>query len=153
MAKQLAIRDFSPGNQAATRGLILNGLGEHFGWIDESANPDLDDIALSYGDGRFVCAWLGEELVGTGALVPEAPGVARIVRMSVSQARRRQGIGSAILMHLLELARGANCHQVVVETTETWGEVIAFYQRNGFEEVDRRDGEAHLVIELGSCER
>jgi hypothetical protein len=27
---------------------ILNGLAEHFGSIDESRNPDLDDIEKSY---------------------------------------------------------------------------------------------------------
>ncbi|CAA9269377.1 MAG: hypothetical protein AVDCRST_MAG93-2561, partial [uncultured Chloroflexia bacterium] len=40
----LAIRPFTPADQKAARDLVLDGLGEHFGWIDTSRNPDLDDI-------------------------------------------------------------------------------------------------------------
>ena len=37
----MLIRAFEPRDQAAARQLILAGLGEHFGWIDETCNPDL----------------------------------------------------------------------------------------------------------------
>lgn len=144
----LNIRAFAPEDQEPARSLILSGLGDHFGWIDYSANPDLDDIAASYADASFVCAWLGHDLVGTGALTPEAPEAGRIVRMSVSRELRGQGIGSAVLGHLLALARSAGLCKVVVETTADWERVISFYIRHGFGEVDRRDGEAHFELLL-----
>ena len=41
----IVVRRFAPADQDAARRLILEGLGAHFGSIDESLNPDLDDIA------------------------------------------------------------------------------------------------------------
>lgn len=45
---ELHIRPFTIHDQAAARTLILNGLGEHFGLIDETFTPDLNDITASY---------------------------------------------------------------------------------------------------------
>jgi len=39
----MIIRPFRPADQAEVRALIQRGLGEHFGFIDEFANPDIDD--------------------------------------------------------------------------------------------------------------
>ncbi|MGZ3678106.1 MAG: hypothetical protein ACXWQR_06005 [Ktedonobacterales bacterium] len=61
----LSIRPFVQGDQTIVRRLILGGLGEHFGFIDEARNPDLDDISLHYlaaGD-CFIVAECGCEIV------------------------------------------------------------------------------------------
>src|SRR5215469_12477663 len=65
------IRPFVPGDQDAARRLILAGLGEHFGFIDPSYNPDLDDIQANYvaGGHVFVVAELDGALVGTAGLL------------------------------------------------------------------------------------
>ena len=147
----IEIRSFRRQDQQRVRDLIQQGLGEHFGWIDETANPDLDDIAATYGDEVFLVAWRGDELVGTGALVREAEGVGRIVRMSVAGEYQRRGIGTRILDRLIEAARDRDYRRVVLETTETWDEVIAFYTRYGFGLVEHRDGDAHFVLELGKA--
>jgi len=80
------------------RRLILTGLGEHFGWIDETRNPDLDDIAAHYTERghTFVVAEMHGEIVGAAALKTEDETTGRIVRMSVAQSHRRQGIGRAL---------------------------------------------------------
>ena len=102
-SQQLHIRPFRPGDQDAARRLILDGLGEHFGFIDASLNPDLDDIWQTYvlAGAPFAVAELDGELVGTGALVAErAPGrlaTGRIVRVSVSPHHRRLGIGRRLV--------------------------------------------------------
>ena len=44
---ELKIMPFSPVHQEEARRLILEGLGEHWGWIDEKINTDLEDIAAS----------------------------------------------------------------------------------------------------------
>jgi hypothetical protein len=64
----LRLRPFERGDQEAARQLILTGLGEHFGWIDESCNPDLDDILVNFTrpGHLFVVAEEDGELVGTG---------------------------------------------------------------------------------------
>ena len=44
----LHITPFTPTHQAEARNLILQGLGAHWGWIDEEINTDLEDISRSY---------------------------------------------------------------------------------------------------------
>lgn len=144
----LSIQPFSPADQSAVKTLILQGMEEHWGVLDLSLNPDLNDIAASYADGAFVCAWLEGELAGTGAIVPEGEGVMRVVRMSVQRERRRMGIASRILEALLDEACRRGCHNIVIETTEAWADAVGFYLRHGFRIVEHRDGEVHFVLKL-----
>lgn len=144
----IEIRPFTPADQAAARSLILAGLQEHWGTLDPNLNPDLDDIARHYAHGVFLTAWQDGGLVGTGALVEEAPGVARIVRMSVDRRRRRAGIGWRILSRLIDHARAHGFRRIVLETTDTWDDAIAFYRRCGFHLTGHHDGEAHFALDL-----
>src|SRR5690349_8639040 len=76
------IRPFQARDQQAARQLILDGLGGHFGFIDESRNPDLDDIMAHYVEpgNSFVVAQIDGSLVGTGALIAEGQYTGRLVR-------------------------------------------------------------------------
>ncbi len=145
---EITIRPFRPQDQAAAKSLILAGLKEHWGVLNPTLNPDLDDIAASYGQDTFVLAWREGELAGAGALVREAEGAARIVRMYVDCKLRRLGIGSLILDYLLQQARTAGYRQIVLQTTSTWEEAIAFYRRYGFQVVGEWGGDTHFVREL-----
>lgn len=144
----LSMRPFTAADQAAAQALILAGLGERWGWIDPTLNPDLDDIAASYASGHFLVAYRGEALIATGAYIPEASGVVRIVRMSVRQDLRGQGIGRQMLAALLAAARAQGARQVVLETTSTWRDAVVFYLRNGFRIVGVHDGETHMRLDL-----
>lgn len=146
----LHIRPFEPRDQDAVRRLVLAGLGEHFGWIDETRNPDLDDIAMSYlaRGHTFIIAEIDGQVVGTGALLTESKSVGRIVRMSVSQAHRRNGIGRALVTRLLNIARQKRFNQVHVATTPGWHDAIGLYQHCGFTESKRDDQDIQLVIKL-----
>jgi putative acetyltransferase len=147
-AQHIILRPFEPADQAAARGLILAGLAEHWGTLDPTLNPDLRDIAATYGEAVFFVAVAGSTLVGTGVLIHEAPGVARIVRMSVAASWRRRGIARTILAALCAEARAAGYRQIVLETTATWAGAIAFYQRNGFTITGTHDGDTHFVLDL-----
>lgn len=85
------VRPFTVGDQHAARRLILAGLGEHVGAIDETRNPDLDDIWEHYsvrGD-LFVVVQAGATLIETGAIQADPDGPAGqsgwIVRVSVAR--------------------------------------------------------------------
>lgn len=148
------IRPFRAADQQRARRLILAGLGEHFGFIDETCNPDLDDIWASYvvPGHLFVVAQCGADLVGTGALCVEASAAdqqtGRIVRMSVSQRYRQQGIGRAIVMHLVQAAQQRGWTRLLVETNHDWLDAIGLYQRCGFAPYDRDEESIHLVLAL-----
>jgi GNAT superfamily N-acetyltransferase len=136
---------FEPGDQTAVRALILDGLREHWGEIDPTLNPELDDIAASYGHGATLVAWSGAEIVGAGTVVPTAdPTVREIVRMSVAAERRGQGIGARILDELLRVAREAGARRVLLETTAAWTDVVAFYVSCGFAVTHQVEGDFGL---------
>ena len=143
-------RPFSPTDQAAAKQLILAGLAEHWGELDLSLNPDLNDIQASYIDsgGMFLVVEADDKLIGTGALLPEGNNAARIVRVSVHKDYRRLGIGVAITEALVESARQAGYTKVLVETTDTWEPAIRLYQDFGFVEVDRYGGDVHMEMIL-----
>lgn len=124
--------ELTPENHAAIRRLILEGLAEHWGPLDESLNPDLDDLFASYPNGRTVVARRGLGIIGTGTLVPRSTTTAEIVRMSVARAERRNGIGRAIVDELLDTARRWRVAAVILETSTVWPEVVAFYCSCGF---------------------
>jgi putative acetyltransferase len=80
--------------------------------------------------------------------VPRGSGTAEIVRMSVARDLRRCGLGRTILARLVETAKAAGFERIVLETTETWQEVIAFYLRFGFEVSHHQDGDVYFKMEL-----
>ncbi|OQX60887.1 MAG: hypothetical protein B5M51_09575 [Anaerolinea sp. 4484_236] len=130
---QLIIRDFQTDDQSLARELILSGLREHWG----------DAFA-----GVFLVALAGERLVGTGALIPERPGVARIARMSVAADMRRHGVGRQILQTLCSRARERGCQKIILETTSTWEGAAAFYRDFGFKVIGAWDGDTHFELQV-----
>lgn len=149
MTGDLTLRPFEAADQTTAQALILAGLGERWGWIDPTLNPDLCDIAASYADGHFLVAHHEGVLVATGALLPEGDGVLRVVRMSVRRDLRGQGIGRRLLDALLVHARTQGCQTVVLETTSTWSDAVRFYTRYGFRITHEAGGETHMVLAVG----
>lgn len=154
MNETYRIRPFRPTDQSAAQQLILEGLQEHWGALDPTLNPDLNDIMSSYvqaGHAFFVVEEDGA-LIGTGGLLMEAPGVGRIVRVSISPAHRRRGLGRAISNHLIAEARRRGCRELLVETTDTWTTAIRLYETCGFTPYARRDGDVHMKMLLENSE-
>ncbi|KXS18106.1 putative acetyltransferase [Gonapodya prolifera JEL478] len=144
------ISQFLPRHQQSAQTLILRGLEARWGTLDPSLNPDLANIGASFANGVFLVAHAGDRLVGTGGYAPE-PGhedTVRVSRMSVDSEHRRQGIGWMILEELCERAKRAGMKRVVLETTKTWDDAIAFYTRYGFRTVNIDDDDRHFIMEL-----
>ena len=150
MHAPITLRPFQPSDQPAAKLLIQQGLGEHFGFIDQTLNPDLDDIAAHYvtPGHLFVVADLNGHLVATGALIGLAPGVAQVVRVSVQSNYRRQGIGRAIVALLLQAAYERGFRRVQVETNRTWWDAIGLYTSHGFSEYARDEVSVYLALDL-----
>lgn len=143
---RVQIRPFQPQDQAATKQLILAGLTEHWGTLNPDLNPDLNDIAATYAGQTFLVAVLNGQIVGCGALIVEdgEKGYGRIVRMSVQKSLRRHKIGQQIL-HRLELAaQQRQINKIVLETTQTWANAIAFYQAAGYKITHHANGDTHF---------
>jgi GNAT superfamily N-acetyltransferase len=149
---EILIRPFRPEDQSETRDLILAGLGEHFGSIDYSLNPDLDDIKTAYLDKGhfFLVTTVGSRVVAACGLVLETDTTARIVRLSVDLHHRGRGIGFRLVNQVIDLAREIGLRQILVETNLDWYQAISLYRRCGFD-IQRSDSTSnHFVLDMES---
>ena len=146
--RNITIVPFNAAYQAQAKDLILAGLVEHWGTLDPGKNPDLDDISSSYASGLFLVVLKESIVIGTGAIIPGPGNSAEIVRMSVAANMRRNGIGNLILSKLCNHARSIGCRKVILETTDSWHEVIAFYKRYGFQISHHLDGDVYFELDL-----
>lgn len=148
---EFRMRPFRREDQAEARRIILEGLGDHFGTIDQNLNHDLDDIMTTYTKAghEFIVAELEAWMVGTGALLYEDNNRGRIVRVSVNPKFRNRGYGEAIVKHLIRLGQKNGLGQIVVETNQDWISAIDLYQKCGFQPYDRDDESLYLRMDLG----
>ena len=149
MTTPIVILPFQPENQEDVKKLILAGLVEHWGKLDPTKNPDLNDIAKTYAQDVFFVAWEGDKIVGTGALVQRTNEIGEIVRMSVAKEMRLKGIGKLILQSLIQAGQSKGYRNIILETTSTWNEVIEFYLRCGFQITHEQDGDVYFKMDLG----
>ncbi|MEO5922158.1 MAG: GNAT family N-acetyltransferase [Pseudolysinimonas sp.] len=94
--------------------------------LDGLRNPDI----------RFWSVWKGDELLGTGAWWLFEPGHGELKSMHVVQAARGQGIGGAMLQHLVDDATDAGITRLSLETGawDYFAPAVALYRSRGFSE-------------------
>ncbi len=131
------------------RRLVLEGLGEHFGVIDQSLNPDLDDIQQSFiaAEHAFFVAEYNGEIVGTVGLLFES-GRARIVRMSVVKNHRKEGIATQLLERCIKTVKDRGLSEIVAFTEHHWSDAVGFYVGFGFEQCGSDHVDIHLRLSL-----
>lgn len=95
----------------------------------------LDLEGLRAPDITFWTVWHDGLLVGCGALKELDDRTAEIKSMRTSSSLRRQGVASALLDHLLEVARQRGYRSVSLETGsyEFFAAARALYEKFGFE--------------------
>jgi len=112
----------------------------HLSAMHDESPPDkvhaLPIEALRGPDVTFYTAWLGDELAGMGAIRRIADDHGELKSMRVAPAFLRQGVGEAMLRHLLGVARARGHARVSLETGRTAAFVpaIALYRKYGFVE-------------------
>lgn len=83
---------------------------------------------------RFWAAWDGDRLLGIGALQRLADDHGEIKSMHTSSDCRRRGVGSAMLLHIIDAARAAGMRRLSLETG-SWhyfAAARALYLKHGF---------------------
>ena len=95
----------------------------------------LDLEGLRARDITFWTVWDEGVLVGCGALKELDPSTAEIKSMRTSRVRRRKGIASALVEHMLNVARERGYRSLKLETGsyEVFAPARALYERFGFE--------------------
>ena len=81
----------------------------------------------------------GPALLGYFVLIV-AVGEAHLLNLSVSGARQRQGIGTAILREVIRTARECGARQVFLEVRPSNAPAIALYEGSGFQRIAERRG-------------
>ena len=110
-------------------------------FVGEQGIPVQAELDSLDADAFHALALLNGRVVGTGRLLMDSPQEARIGRMAVEQALRRQGIGGQILAFLEDAARQRGVRQV---TLHAQAYVTTFYAAHGYREVGEPFMEVHI---------
>jgi len=96
----------------------------------------LDLAGLRATDVNFWTIWDGETLMGMGALKRLSADHGEIKSTHTAQSVRRRGAGSAMLRHIIEIARQSGMSRLSLETGswEYFLPALALYRSHGFVE-------------------
>jgi ribosomal-protein-alanine N-acetyltransferase len=89
---------------------------------------------------HYVVAADGEEVVGYAGLCAYDAGEAYVQTIGVDPARRRAGIGTALLVDLLDEAQRRRCPHVDLEVRAGNDDAVRLYERHGFRRIGVRRG-------------
>jgi GNAT superfamily N-acetyltransferase len=144
-AAMVEVRSFQRADQSAVRELIESGLGEHFGYVDTNANPDLRDIHSSYclRGNLFFVAEVAGQLLGTTGMIIKRPA-AQVVRVSVAKSHRRCGVATQLMHHCMEYARHQQISVLIAYTQPEWPDALGFYLHHGFQIYGKDNIDVHL---------
>jgi putative acetyltransferase len=125
-----------PGDLADPQ--VVDLLRHHLAGSEAHSGPGgshaLDLKELQSPDITFWTAWDGETLVATGALKQLSADHGEVKSMHTAEAARRKGAGSAILEHIISVARSRGISRLSLETGswDYFRPAIALYRRHGF---------------------
>ena len=134
MADLRIVADDLSGEQTAR--LIDSHLADMHRWSPPESVHAMPRERLSRPDIAFFTAWRDDEIAGCGALKQIAPDHGEIKSMRVAPTALRQGVGEAILLHLMAEARQRGYARLSLETGKP-GEFQAareLYAKHGFAE-------------------
>jgi GNAT superfamily N-acetyltransferase len=88
--------------------------------------------------GEILLAKRADHVLGCIALKPLAPGVAEIKRLFVREQMRGIGVGKALVMAIVDTARGLDYAEIRLDVLPRMQGAIALYQLCGFAPVAAR---------------
>jgi putative acetyltransferase len=113
-------------------------LERHLAFANDHSPPEhvhaLDVEALVHPSITFVAYRADGELLGVGALKDLGDGHGELKSMHTSEAARSRGIGGAIVIHLVSLARARGLTRLSLETgtPDAFAPARSLYARHGF---------------------
>lgn len=112
-------------------------------FVDEQrVPPELERDALDGTADQVLALDDAGACVGTGRLVPEAPGVGRVGRMAVDARCRGAGVGARVLEVLEQVARARGLREIVLHAQV---HAQAFYDKAGYAPEGERFEEAGIA--------
>jgi len=106
------------------------------------SNPGQEIIARG---GSILFAMLGEDVVGTCALLPDADGVHELTKMAVDESRQGLGIGRALLEAAIAEFRHRRGRRLFLETNSKLVPALRLYESLGFERQPSTKPDSHYA--------
>jgi putative acetyltransferase len=93
-----------------------------------------DVSGLQRPEVSFWAAWRGDDLLGVGALMDLGGGHGEVKSMHTAQVARGQGVGGAMVRHIVATARARRYRRLSLETGSMayFAPARALYARHGF---------------------
>lgn len=104
-------------------------------YYDEADCHSLDTTAVAETGTKMHAAWLDGVAVAIGGLKDLGGGAVELKSMHTSEAARGKGVASALLAHLLEVARTSGYRNIYLEagrSDDYAAPARALYARHGF---------------------
>ncbi len=144
------VRPFRPGDEQGVIEAVKAVYDEYgFEWDPEGYHADLYDVPRHYAQGAFLVAESGGRIVGTAALhlfdrlpdhadVVEVGGFRRVggadcavERLYVPKPHRRRGIGKALTLDVIRLARESGRRRMEIWSDKRFAEAHSLYRSLG----------------------
>src|SRR5579884_2235336 len=129
---EITFRKYQAGDAAAFRALNEQWIAKYFGLEPKDIEilEDPEKHILVPG-GHIYFAVLEDTIVGCCALLVNGPRSYEVAKMAVSEELRNQGIGKALLAHVVEAARRLGAYKLMLETNSRLANAIHVYESLG----------------------
>jgi ribosomal protein S18 acetylase RimI-like enzyme/predicted transcriptional regulator len=110
--------------------------------IDHRVLSNPEDEILATG-GELLFAQLGDDVVGTCALLQERPGEFELTKMAVDERYQSLGIGRRLIEAAIAAFEARGGGQLFLETNSKLAPAIRLYESAGFERQPTRKADSH----------
>lgn len=137
-AETVVIKDYTKDQLAHFAALNYEWLNTYFE-IEKHDREQLDDplTHILNPGGHILFAHYGDKIVGTIALVYEAPGVFELAKMGVSPSYQGLRIGHSLMEAAISWGKEKKLHKLVLESNTKLEPAIHLYRKFGFMEIPR----------------
>ena len=134
---QVTFREFRTGDAEVFRTLNEHWIEKYFG-IEEADVKVLTDPEkhILQPGGRIYFATLENEIAGCCALIVNGERSYELAKMAVREDLRNQGIGKALLAHVIGAARILGARKLTLGTNSKLTNAIHLYESIGFQRLD-----------------
>jgi len=134
---RFTFREYRAGDAGSFRALNEQWIAQYFAMEEKDVEilSDPEKYILQPG-GRIYFAVVEAEIVGCCALIVNGPGSFELAKMAVREEHRNQGIGRALLAHVIDAARTLEARRLTLETNSKLTNAIHLYEAAGFRHLD-----------------
>ena len=134
---ETTFREYRTGDAEAFRELNEQWIAKYFRLEEKDLEilSDPEKYILQPG-GHIYFATRDEQIVACCALIVNGARSFELAKMAVREELRNQGIGKAILAHVVDRARAAGAEKLTLETNSKLSNAVHVYESLGFHKLD-----------------